>query len=75
MVIITNKISQVLYKLKPGRGWPEYVSKLLDKHPAETYHIYVYSDCGNWLYSMTVRRKNAHEIVYSGRIRGYAHYT
>lgn len=75
MVIITNKINQVLYRLNPGRGWPEYVNKLLDIHPAETYHIYVYANNGNWLYSMTVRRDNAHEIVYSGRIRRYAHYT
>ena len=75
MVIITNKINQVLYRLNPGRGWAEYVNKLLDIHPAETYHIYVYSGEGNWLYSMTVRRGNAHEIVYSGRIRRYAHYT
>ena len=71
MVIITNKVNQVLYRLNPGRGWTEYVNKLLDKHPAETYHIYVYSNRGNWLYSMTVRRENAHEIVYSGRIRRY----
>ena len=75
MVIITNKINQVLYRLNHGRGWPEYVNKLLDIHPAETYHIYVYSAKGNWLYSMTVRRENAHEIVYSGRIRRYAEYT
>lgn len=75
MVIITNKINQVLYRLNPGRGWPEYVNKLLDNHPADTYHIYVYANNGNWLYSMTVRRDNAHEIVYSGRIRRYAHYT
>ena len=75
MVIITNKINQVLYRLNPGRGWPEYVNKLLDIHPAETYHIYVYANNGNWLYSMTVRRDNAHEIVYSGRVRRYAHYT
>ena len=75
MVIITNKVNQVLYRLNPGRGWPEYVNKLLDNHPAETYHIYVYANNGNWLYSMTVRRKNAHEIVYSGRIRRYAQYT
>lgn len=75
MVIITNKINQVLYRLNPGRGWPEYVNKLLDIHPTETYHIYVYSAKGNWLYSMTARRENAHEIVYSGRIRRYAHYT
>ena len=75
MVIITNKINQVLYRLNPGRGWPEYVNKLLDIHPAETYHIYVYANNGNWLYSMTVRRGNAHEIVYSGRVRRYAHYT
>ena len=75
MVIITNKINQVLYRLNPGRGWPEYVNKLLDIHPAETYHIYVYANNGNWLYSMTVRRDNAHEIVYSGRIRRYAKYT
>ena len=54
---------------------PEYVNKLLDKHPAETYHIYVYSNRGNWLYSMEVRRENAHEIVFSGRVRGYAQYT
>ena len=74
MVIITNKINQVLYRLNPGRGWPEYVNKLLDNHPAETYHIYVYANNGNWLYSMTVRRENAHEIVYSGWIRRYAHY-
>ena len=75
MVIITNKINQVLYRLNPGRGWPEYVNKLLDNHPAETYHIYVYANNGNWLYSMTVRRKNAHENVYSGRVRRYAQYT
>lgn len=75
MVIITNKINQVLYRLNPGRGWPEYVNKLLDIHPAETYHIYVYANNGNWLYSMTVRRGNAHEIVYSGRVRRYAQYT
>ena len=75
MVIIINKISQVLYRLNPGRGWPEYVNKLLDIHPEETYHIYVYANNGNWLYSMTVRRGNAHEIVYSGRIRRYAKYT
>ena len=75
MVIITNKINQVLYRLNPGRGWPEYVNKLLDNHPAETYNIYVYANNGNWLYSMTVRRKNAHEIVYSGRVRRYAQYT
>lgn len=75
MVIITNKINQVLYRLNPGRRWPEYVNKLLDIHPAETYHIYVYSNNGNWLYSMTVRRGNAHEIVYSGRVRRYAQYT
>ena len=75
MVIITNKINQVLYRLNPGRGWPEYVNKLLDIHPAETYHIYVYANNGNWLYSMTARRDNAHEIVYSGRIRRYAKYT
>ena len=75
MVIITNKINQVLYRLNPGRGWPEYVNKLLDINPAETYHIYVYANNGNWLYSMTVRRDNAHEIVYSGRIRRYAKYT
>ena len=75
MVIITNKINQVLYRLNPGRGWPEYVNKLLDIHPTETYHIYVYANNGNWLYSMTVRRGNAHEIVYSGRVRRYAHYT
>ena len=56
MVIITNKVNQVLYRLNPGRGWPEYVNKLLEKHPTETYHIYVYSNRGNWLYSMTVRR-------------------
>ena len=75
MVIITNKINQVLYRLNPGRGWPEYINKLLDNHPAETYHIYVYANNGNWLYSMTVRRGNAHEIVYSGRVRRYAQYT
>ena len=75
MVIITNKINQVLYRLNPGRGWPEYVNKLLDIHPAETYHIYVYANNGKWLYSMTVRRGNAHEIVYSGRVRRYAQYT
>ena len=75
MVIITNKINQVLYRLNPGRGWPEYVNKLLDNHPAETYLIYVYANNGNWLYSMTVRRENAHEIVYSGRVRRYAQYT
>ena len=75
MVIITNKINQVLYRLNPGRGWPEYVNKLLDIHPAETYHIYVYANNGNWLYSMTVRRGNAHEIIYSGRVRRYAKYT
>ena len=75
MVIITNKINKVLYRLNPGRGWREYVNKLLDNHPAETYHIYVYANNGNWLYSMTVRRENAHEIVYSGRVRRYAQYT
>ena len=75
MVIITNKINQVLYRLNPGRGWTGYVNKLLDIHPAETYHIYVYANNGNWLYSMTVRRGNAHEIVYSGRVRRYAQYT
>ena len=75
MVIITNRINQVLDRLNPGRGWPEYVNKLLDIHPTETYHIYVYANNGNWLYSMTVRRKNAHEIVYSGRVRRYAQYT
>ena len=75
MVIITNKINQVLYRLNPGRGWPEYVNKLLDIHPAETYHIYVYSGKGNWLYSMTVRRENAHEIVFIGRVRRYAQHT
>ena len=74
MVIITNKVNQVLYRLKPGRGWPEYVNKLLDIHPAETYHIYVYANNGNWLYSMTVRRENAHEIVFSGRVRRYEKY-
>ena len=75
MVIITNKVNQVLYRLNPGRGWPEYVNKLLDNHPADTYHIYVYANNGNWLYSMTVRRENAHEIVDSGRVRRYAQYT
>ena len=75
MVIITNKVNQVLYRLNPGRGWPEYVNKLLDKHPAETYHIYVYSDLGNRLYSMEVRRENAHEVVFIGRVRRYAQYT
>ena len=75
MVIITNKINQVLYRLNPGRGWPEYVNKLLDNHPADTYHICVYANNGNWLYSMTVRRENAHEIIYSGRVRRYAQYT
>ena len=75
MVIITNKTNQVLYRLNPGRGWPEYVNKLLDNHQADTYHIYVYANNGNWLYSMTVRRENAHEIVYSGRVRRYAQYT
>ena len=75
MVIITNKVNQVLYKKKTKREKKEYVKKMLDKNKTETNHIYAYSNRGNWLYSMEVRRENAHEIVYSGRVRRYAQYT
>lgn len=75
MVIITNKSNQVLYRLNTGRGWPVYVGRLLDEHLCGTYHVYVYTNDGKWLYSLTARRDNAHEIVYSGRVRRYAKYT
>lgn len=75
MVIITNKVNQVLYRLCPGRGWPSYVDRLLDEYPNGTYNVYVYTKDGKWLYSLTARRENAHEVVYSGRIRRYAQHT